>query len=184
MSALVASADMMDERSGEAYEFEERLTVLGAKLNRSEIAPDFTLDHFDGQAIHGVTLADSDGCIRILNVVNSLDTPICDIETRRWEQLRSELPRDVVVLTISMDLPFAQARWGQGADLGHQALSSHRSEEFGRSYGVLIKEWRMLQRAVFVVDADRRLVHAEYVDDQMQEPDYQAAVDAVRSVTT
>jgi thioredoxin-dependent peroxiredoxin len=133
---------MTDERAGEAYEFEERLTVIGPKLNRSEFAPDFTLDHFDGQTIQGVTLADSDGSIRILNVVNSLDTPICDIETRRWEQLRSKLPGDVVVMTISMDLPFAQARWGQGADLGHQALSSHRSEEFGRSYGVLIKEWR------------------------------------------
>jgi thiol peroxidase len=175
---------MTDERAGEAYEGEERLTVIGPKLNPSEIAPDFTLDHFDGQVIQGVTLADSDGSIRILNVVNSLDTPICDVETRRWEQLRSKLPGDVVVLTISMDLPFAQARWGQAADLGHHALSSHRSEEFGRSYGVLIKEWRILQRAVFVLDADRRLVHVEYVDDQMQEPDYQAAVDAVRSVTT
>ncbi len=184
VSALVASADMADERAGEAYEGEERLTVVGPKLSPSEIAPDFALDHFDGQAIQGVTLADSDGSIRILNVVNSLDTPICDIETRRWEQLRSTLPGDVVVLTISMDLPFAQARWGQGAGLGHQPLSSHRSEVFGRSYGVLIKEWRMLQRAVFVLDADRRLVHVEYVDDQMQEPDYQAAVDAVRAVTT
>jgi thioredoxin-dependent peroxiredoxin len=184
LSALVASAHMTDERAGEAYEFEERLTVIGPKLNRSEFAPDFTLDHFDGQTIQGVTLADSDGSIRILNVVNSLDTPICDIETRRWEQLRSKLPGDVVVLTISMDLSFAQARWGQGADLGHQALSSHRSEEFGRSYGVLIKEWRMLQRAVFVLDADRRLLHVEYMDDQMQEPDYQAAVDAVRSAAT
>lgn len=123
----------MDERAGEAYEFEERLTVIGPKLNPSEIAPDFTLDQFDGQATQGVTLAESDGSIRILNVANSLDTPICDIETRRWEQLRSKLPGDVVVLTISMDLPFAQARCGLGADLGHQALSSHRSEEFGRS---------------------------------------------------
>ena len=116
--------------------------------------------------------------------MNSLDTPICDIETRRWEQLRSKLPGNVMVLTISMDLPFAQARWGQGADLGHNALSSHRSEEFGRSYGVLIKEWRMLQRAVLVLDADRRLAHVKYVDDQIQESDYQAAVDAVRSVAT
>jgi hypothetical protein len=83
VSALVASADMADERAGEAYEGEERLTVVGPKLSPSEIAPDFALDHFDGQAIQGVTLADSDGSIRILNVVNSLDTPICDIETRR-----------------------------------------------------------------------------------------------------
>jgi hypothetical protein len=101
------------------------LTVIGPKLNRSEIASDFTLDHFDGQASQGVRLTDSDGSIRILNVMNSLDTPICDIETRRWEQ-----------------------------------------------------------RAVFALDADRRLVHVECVDDQMQEPDYQAAVDAVRSVAT
>lgn len=70
-----------------------------------------------------------------------------------------DLPKGVVVLTISMDLPFAQTRWSQDASVGHQILSSHRSEHFGRSYGVLIKQWRMLQRAVFVLDADRQLVH-------------------------
>lgn len=175
---------MIDERVGEAYELEEQLTVLGRKLGPGQIAPDFTLDHYNGEEIRSVALADSDGSVRVLNVVNSLDTPICDVETRRWEQLRPELPEDVVVLTISMDLPFAQARWGHGADVRHQTLSSHRSEEFGRSYGVLIKQWRMLQRAVFVLDADRRLVHVEYVDDQMKEPDYQAAVNAVRSAAT
>jgi thiol peroxidase len=174
----------VEERAGEAYELDEQLTIVGRKLASGERAPDSTLDHFDGEAIRPVALADSDGSIRILNVVNSLDTPVCDIETRRWEQLRSDLPDGVVVLTISMDLPFAQARWGQDADLGHQALSSHRSEEFGRSYGVLIKEWRMLQRAVFVLGADRTLLHVEYVDDQMREPDYQAAVAAVRSAAT
>lgn len=184
MSTLVASAGMTQERTGEAYEFDERLTVIGPRLGPGEVAPDFSLDHFDGEAIQGVTLSDSDGAVRILNVVNSLDTPVCNVETRRWEQLRSSLPEGVVVLTISMDLPFAQARWGQDAGLRHSALSSHRSEEFGRDYGVLIKEWRLLQRAVFVVDGDRRLLHVEYVDDQMTEPDYQAAVDAARSATT
>lgn len=172
---------MTDERAGEAYELDERLTVVGRKLAVGEIAPGFTLDHFDGDAIRPVTLADSDGAVRILNVVNSLDTPVCDVETRRWEQLRSELPPHIDVLTISMDLPFAQSRWGKDAAVGHQVLSAHRSEEFGRSYGVLIREWRLLQRAVFVLDVDGRLVHAEYVDDQMKEPDYQAAVDAARS---
>jgi thiol peroxidase len=175
---------MIDERVGEAYELDEQLTVAGRKLGPGEIAPDFALDHYNGEAIRSVVLADSDGSVRVLNVVNSLDTPICDVETRRWEQLRSELPEGVVVLTISMDLPFAQARWGQSADIRHQTLSSHRSEEFGRSYGVLIKQWRMLQRAVFVLDASRRLVHVEYVDDQMKEPDYQAAMKAVRSAAT
>lgn len=172
---------MTQERAGEAYEFDERLTVLGPKLDPGEVAPDFTLDHFDGQAVQEVTLADSDGAVRILNVVNSLDTPVCNVETRRWEQLRSDLPPEVVVLTISMDLPFAQARWGQDAAVAHRALSAHRSEAFGRDYGVLIKEWRMLQRAVFVLGPDRRLLHVEYVDDQMQEPDYQAALDAARA---
>lgn len=175
---------MTEERVGEAYELDEQLTVVGCKLEPGEIAPDFTLDHYDGEAIRSVTLAESDGSVRILNVVNSLDTPVCDVETRRWEQLRSQLPEGVAIQTISMDLPFAQARWGQGAGVGHQVLSSHRSEEFGRSYGVLIKQWRMLQRAVFVLDADHRLLHVEYVDDQMKEPDYQAAVAAVRSAIT
>lgn len=171
---------MTPERVGEAYEFEERLTVLGRALEPGEIAPDFTLDHFDGEVIQDVSLGDSDGRVRILNVVNSLDTPVCDVETRRWEELRSQLPDDVVILTVSMDLPFAQARWAQRADVEHQALSSHRSEDFGRDYGVLIKEWRMLQRAVFVLDGQRRIVHVEYVDDQMTEPDYAAATDAAR----
>lgn len=182
--ALVASVVMVDQRVGEAYELEEQLTVLGRKLGLGETAPDFTLDHFDGETIRSVTLAESDGFVRVLNVVNSLDTPICDIETRRWEQVRPELPEGVVVLTISMDLPFAQARWKQGAGVCHQSLSSHRSEEFGRNYGVLIKQWRMLQRAVFVLDADRQLVHVEYVNDQMKQPDYQAVVAAVRSATS
>lgn len=174
---------MIEERVGDAYEFEEQLTIVGRKLAPGEIAPDFTLDHYDGETIRSVTLADSDDSVRVLNVVNSLDTPICDIETRRWEQLRADFPEGVV-LTISMDLPFAQARWSQDADVGHQTLSSHRSEDFGRSYGVLIKQWRMLQRAVFVLDTDRRLVHVEYVDDQMKEPDYRAAAAAVRSAAT
>ena len=77
-----------------------------------------------------------------------------------------------------MDLPFALDRWTAAAGVTHSAVSSHRSEEFGRNYGVLIKEWRMLQRAVFVIDGGGRLVHVEYVHDQMQEPDYDAAVAA------
>jgi thiol peroxidase len=79
-----------------------------------------------------------------------------------------------------MDLPFAQARWHQAENVTHQSLSSHRSEQFGRDYGVLLKEWRLLQRAVFVVDKNDRIVHAEYVRDQMMEPDYGAALEAAR----
>jgi thiol peroxidase len=173
---------MTEERVGEAYELGEQLTVVGRRLEIGETAPDFALDRFDGETVSVVRLADSSGRIRVLNVVNSLDTPVCDVETRRWDALRSDLPDGVVVYTISMDLPFAQARWRSAAAVGHDVLSAHRSEDFGRTYGVLIKEWRMLQRAVFVLDPAGRLVHVEYVADQMREPDYEAALEAVRAV--
>src|ERR671926_220640 len=93
---------------------------------------------------------------------------------------RGDLGQGVRVYTVSMDLPFAQARWHQAEGVAHPSLSSHRSEQFGIDYGVLLKEWRLLQRAVFVIDGNDRIVHAEYVADQMAEPDYAAAVEAVR----
>jgi thiol peroxidase len=119
--------------------------------------------------------------VRLLNVVNSLDTPVCNIETRRWIGLRGQLPDDVAVLTISMDLPFAQARWTAAEGVSHETLSSHKSERFGRDYGVLIKEWRLLQRAVFVIDRHDRIAYAEYVADQMREPEYEPALEAARA---
>ena len=150
-------------------------------------------------SIRQARLADSAGKVRLLNVVNSLDTPVCQIETRRWErlskelssdacvyiirrrkQLAKELASDIQVYTISMDLPFAQSRWRAAEGITHCALSAHRSERFGADYGVLIKEWRLLQRAVFVIDRQDRIVYVEYVPDQMREPDYEAALEAVR----
>jgi thiol peroxidase len=170
-----------EERTGEAFELGEQLTVVGRKLRDGEPAPRFALEHFDGHVMSTVRLSDSAGSVRLLNVVNSLDTPVCQIETHRWETLRAEQPADARVYTISMDLPFAQARWHAAEGVGHQSLSAHKDEQFGRDYGVLIKEWRLLQRAVFVIGRDDRIVHAEYVDDQMLEPDYAAAAVAVRA---
>jgi thiol peroxidase len=95
----------------------------------------------------------------------------------------SALPSDVDVYTVSMDLPFAQARWRSAESVEHGTLSSHRSEAFGRDYGVLLREWRLLQRAVFVIDGDGRIRHAEYVPDQMAEPDYDTAVSAARAAS-
>src|SRR5581483_11219365 len=112
---------------------------------------------------------------------NSLHTPICHTETRRWEAALPELPTGVVLYTISMDLPWGQAAWKQTEGDKHAALSSHRSEQFGQDYGVLLKEWRLLQRAVFVIDGEGKIAHAEYVRDQMLEPDYDAALAAVRA---
>jgi thiol peroxidase len=172
----------MEERTNEAFEFAEQLTVVGGKLQPGDPAPDFILDRFDAEAgaMQTVRLSDSAGKVRLLNVVNSLDTPVCHVETRRWEELRGDLPADLVVYTISMDLPFAQARWHSAENIAHQSLSAHKSEQFGQDYGVLLKEWRLLQRAVFVIDRDDRIVYAEYVADQMREPDYDAAVAAAR----
>jgi thioredoxin-dependent peroxiredoxin len=179
-------AEPSPERQGEAFEFDERLTVLGRKLEPGMLAPDFTLDTFDAEqgALRTVRLTDSAGSVRVLNVVNSLDTPVCQLETRRWEDMLTDLPGSVSIQTISMDLPFAQARWKTAEGVAHQALSSHKSEQFGRDYGVLIKEWRLLQRAVFVLDGEGRIRYAEYVPDQMREPDYEAALQAARAVAS
>jgi thiol peroxidase len=173
------------ERPGAAFELGEQLTVVGRQLRPGDIAPQFALETLDpaSGSVHTVRLADTAGQVRLLNVVNSLDTPVCDVETRRWEALRTDLATDVQVYTISMDLPFAQARWCNAAAVQHQALSAHKDDAFGRAYGVLIKEWRLLQRAVFVIDHSDRVAHVEYVADQMTEPDYAAAVNQVASST-
>ena len=164
----------MEDRPGGAVEEGESLTVAGQMLEPGGPAPDFTLDHFDGSAMSAVSLGDLAGSTVVLNVVNSVDTPVCDVQTRRVDDL---FP-GAKVLTVSMDLPFALARWTADAGVTHAAVSSHRSEDFGRDYGVLIKEWRALQRSIFVIDGAGRLTYAEYVHDQMEEPDYDAAVAA------
>jgi thiol peroxidase len=174
------------ERIGEAFEFGEQLTIVGSRLAPGDPAPDFVLETFDTdtQALREVRLADTAGQVRLLNVVNSIDTPVCHIETRRWDGLRGDLPPEVTLHTISMDLPFAQARWQSAEAVGHELLSAHKSEAFGRDYGVLLKEWRLLQRAVFVIDRNDRIVYADYVADQMKEPDYDAALAAAQNAAT
>lgn len=176
----------MTERVGEAYELGEQLTILGPQLQVGAAAPDFALETFDAeaQAMRTVGLGDTGGQVRLFNVVNSVDTPVCHIETRRWDGLRGDLPADVALATISMDLPFALSRWQTAEGVGHVLWSAHKSEDFGRDYGVLIKEWRLLQRAVFIIDRDNRVVYAEYVADQMAQPDYDAAVTAARAAAT
>jgi thioredoxin-dependent peroxiredoxin len=145
-------------------------------------APEFQLDRLvpETGALELVRLSESAGRVRLLNIVNSLDTAVCQVETRRWDRTAHELGPDVTLFTISMDLPFAQARWCGAEQARHRALSAHRDEAFGRAYGVLIKEWRLLQRAVIVVGRDGRVVYADYVEDQMAEPDYDAVIAAAR----
>jgi thiol peroxidase len=171
------------ERHGEAFEGDVKLTVIGGRLKPGDPAPDFSLDTLDaGDAMpHPVTLADGAGRVRLLHVVNSLDTPVCHVGAHRFEQMAATLPPNVAVYTVSMDLPFAQLRWRTAEGVSHGALSGHRSDDFGRAYGVLLQEWRLLERSVFVIDGDGRLAHVEYVADQMAEPNYDAALDAARA---
>jgi len=171
----------MEERIGEAFAFNELLTVVGRKLLPGETAPDFSLDYLDlaEMTVQSARLADVVGNIRLFNVVNSLARPVCHRVTQHWEKLQADLPASVCVYTISVDSPDDQAHWQSTEGILHQTLSTHRSEQFGQDYGVWLKEWHLLQRAVFVIGCDNRIVYTEYVADQMCEPDYGVAMEVV-----
>jgi thioredoxin-dependent peroxiredoxin len=171
----------MEERMGEAFADTEQLTVIGRRLFPGETVPDFCLQYLDlvDMAVHTVHLADLTGQIRLLSVINSLERRVCQVTTQRWEALREALPPDACIYTIGMDPPEEQARWQDRTRVLHQAPSAYQSEQFGQDYGVWLKEWRLLQRSVFVIDRADRIVHVEYVADQLREPDYAAALQSV-----
>lgn len=174
----------MIERTGEAFELDEQLTVVGSQLKAGDTAPDFTLEHQDPEtyALLPVSLSESAGSIRVLSVVPSLDTPVCKIQAGKWDTLRETLPESVVLYTISMDLPYAQSRWQTTENSGHKALSAHKNEEFAMDYGVLLREWRLLQRSIFVIDESGTVRYAQYVSDQGAEPEYEPAIAAIQSL--
>jgi len=174
---------VVEERTDEAFELGTRLTVIGRRLLAGDAAPPFTLDSLDTPdgSIVQVSLADSRGAVRLLNVINSIDTPVCHVQSKHWESRVAGLRAGLRLYTVSMDLPFALARWRVAEGVAHQLLTAHRDERFGRDYGVLVKEWRMLQPALFVIDGADRIVHAEYVADQMLEPNYGSSVAAIES---
>jgi len=129
-----------------------------------------------------VRLADTGRTVRIFSVVPSLDTPVCDAQTKRFNDEAARLPA-VEVYTVSMDLPFAQQRWCGNFGVDHiKMLSDHRNASFGENWGTLIKELRILSRAVFVVDAEGVIRHAQYVPEVTQLPDFDAALQAARSL--
>jgi thioredoxin-dependent peroxiredoxin len=174
----------MEERIGEAFAGTEQLTVMGRHLHPGDPAPDFRLDYLDlaDLAIRTVGLADSAGMVRLLSVVNSLERPLCQRVTRQWEALCAALPADACIYTVSMDSPQRQADFQDRAGVLHQTLSAHRDEQFGQDYGVWLKEWRLLQQAVFVLDRNDSIVYVEYVADQLGEPDYGGAMQVVSSL--
>lgn len=155
-------------------------TLEGPELKVGQVAPDFKLQAND---MSDVTLAAGKGKVRILSTVPSLDTPVCDKETRRFNEEAAKLS-GVEILTISVDLPMAQKRWCGAAGIERvKTLSDHRTTDFGRNYGVLVKGGpldRFLSRAIFVVDKHDKLAHVEYVPEIAQEPNYDAALNAAR----
>ncbi|WP_252502620.1 thiol peroxidase [Sporosarcina sp. Marseille-Q4943] len=157
------------------------VTLLGKEVTVGDKAPDFTVLSNDLQP---VTLNDSKGKIRLISVVPSIDTGVCSEQTRKFSQEATSLGDNVEVLTISVDLPFAQARWGATEGISNvQTLSDHRDLSFGEAYGVVMKELRLLARSIFVVDKDDTVTYVEYVMEGTDHPNYEKAIAAVNELT-
>jgi thiol peroxidase len=170
----------MNERSGIITFKGNPFTLIGPGLKVGDKAPDFAVVD---KGLAPVTLASSAGTVRIISAVPSLDTPVCDAETRRFNQEAAALPGNVAVLTISLDLPFAQKRWCGAAGIDRVAtLSDYRERSFGQNYGVLIKELLLLTRAIFVIDASDTISYIQIVPEVTSEPDYAAVIAAAKAL--
>jgi thiol peroxidase len=167
------------ERPGATTMRGNPLTLLGPELKAGEKAPDFSAVD-DG--LKPVNLAATGNAVRIFSVVPSLDTPVCDAQTKRFNEEAAKLP-GVQIFTISMDLPFAQKRWCGNFGIDKiKMLSDHRSGSFGEHYGTLIKDMRIESRAIFVLDTDDTIKHVEYVKEVADHPNYETALAAARSL--
>lgn len=153
-------------------------TLVGPELKAGDQAPDFsTID----SGMKPVNLADTAGKTRIFSVLPSLDTPVCDAQTKRFNEEAAKL-EGVDIYTVSVDLPFAQKRFCNSFAVDNlKMLSDHRTTSFGEAYGTLIKELRILSRAIFVVGPDDKLKYVEYVPEVGDYPNYEAALAAARS---
>jgi len=170
----------MAERTGIITFKGNPFTLLGPELKVGDKAPDFTVVD---NTLAPVTLASYSGKIKVISSVPSLDTPVCDTETRRFNQEAAGLPANVVVLTVSLDLPFAQKRWCGAAGIDRvTTLSDYQERSFAAAYGVLIKELKLLSRSIFVIDANDTIRYIQHVPEVTSEPDYVAVLSAVRSL--
>ena len=158
------------------------MTLAGDEVRPGQTAPDFQLHYFDGE-LRTITPADLRGKPSILSVVPSLDTPVCQTQTKRFNQELAELGTRVHALTVSMDLPFAMNRFCGAENITSlKSASDYQTRSFGRNWGMLIEELMILARGIFVLDADGKVVHAELVKETGKEPDYDAALKALRSL--
>lgn len=171
---------MAQERTGVATFKGNPITLIGPQLQAGDAAPDFTVSK---NLLEDVSLKDFAGKIKLISVVPSLDTGVCDAQTRRFNEEAAGLGEDVVILTVSADLPFAQARWCGAAGVDRVVtLSDYKTRSFGQAYGVLIKEFQLDMRSIFVVDQNDKIAYVEYLGEMTEHPNYEAAVEAVKAL--
>ncbi len=170
----------MEQRSAAVTMHGNPLTLVGKELSIGDPAPDIELLDND---LNAVKLSSFQGKVCVICSVPSLDTPVCDMETRRFNEAATKLGGDVVILTVSMDLPFAQKRWCGGAGVERViTLSDHRDATFGNAFGVLIKELRLLARSIFVLDRNGIVQYIQNVKELSKEPDYDAVIKAAQKI--
>lgn len=170
----------MAERSGIITMHGNPLTLLGSEIKVGVSAPEATL--LDN-SLTPVKLSSYRGKVLVISSVPSIDTPVCDIETRRFNKEAEGLGNDVTILTVSMDLPFAQKRWCGAAGIERViTLSDHRDASFGTAYGTLIKELRLLARAVFVIDRQGVVRYIQTVKEQSKEPEYEEIIKQIKKL--
>ncbi|WP_036646100.1 thiol peroxidase [Paenibacillus pini] len=156
------------------------ITLVGPELAVGDSAPDFTVSK---NLVEQASLKDYAGKIKLISVVPSLDTGVCDAQTRRFNEEAAGLGDHVIILTISADLPFAQARWCGASGVDRVVtLSDHKDMSFGQAYGVLIKEFRLDMRSIFVIDANDKITYVEYLQEMTEHPNYEQAVEAVKAL--
>lgn len=171
---------MAEERPGAVTMKGNPLTLVGPEIKVGDKAPMFSALKAIGSPI---TLDDLKGKVKVFNVVVSVDTPVCEAQTRRFNEEAARLPADVEIHTVSMDLPFTQTRFCAAAGIDKvKNISDHKDGSFGEAYGIMIKEFRLLGRAIFVVDKNDRIQYVEYVKEVTQHPNYESALAALRKL--
>lgn len=171
---------MSNERTGVATFKGSPLTLVGPEIKVGDKAPAFIVNK---NLLEEASLSDYAGKVKLISVVPSLDTGVCDAQTRRFNEEAAALGDNVVILTISVDLPFAQARWCGAAGVDKVVtLSDYKNRSFGQAYGVLIKEFQLDMRAVFVIDSNDTVQYVEYLKEMTEHPNYEAAIAAVKAL--
>lgn len=171
---------MSQERTGVATLKGNPITLIGPELKSGDQAPDFSLNK---SLTEVVSLQDYAGKVKLVSVVPSIDTGVCDAQTRRFNEAAAALGDNVVVLTVSVDTPFAQARWCAAAGIDKVVmLSDYKDNSFGEAYGVLIKELALDMRSIFVLDENNTIKYVEYLGEMTEHPNYEAAIEAAKAL--